>query len=189
MDGVRRSSCNLPFADATSSVFSWCALAGEMTSKAELLRSDRLRSLPLSSVGVTRSVSIVLLLGCDGPSTSVSSDVDLSRLPLREIGRGDSVFDLVSMSTSSVTAAEASGIALAGSGDDESLSICISSKPSLLDRQPDVDARNSSGHEELCDRGSSGGGLLDGVGMVTLVMSDGYRMSCGTAARDRRVRR
>lgn len=111
---------------------------------------------------------------CEGPSISAFSGVGVEESPILESGRGDSELDLDMMSTSSAiitaaaVAAEDPASELTTSRDDASLSTCISSsKPSLSGRQDEVDARSSSGQEELCDRGgNSGGGLLDGVGIV-----------------------
>jgi hypothetical protein len=72
------------------------------------------------------------------------------------------------MSPAIAVADTSGGGALTGSGadDDESLSTCMASVSSCSDRQGDTDARSSSGHDELWDRGGrSGGGLLEGVGM------------------------
>lgn len=168
----------MPCDDTTmSSILSLSALAGDVMSKAEAPRSVRTLSL---SADVMRSCcwSTVLLLDGAGPSISAFSGVGVEVWSILESGRGDAELDLDTISTSSAMAVDAAvavgaaaaedpASALAESGDDASLSMCISSNPSLSGRQDEVDARNSSGHEELCDRGgNSGGGLLDGVGIV-----------------------
>lgn len=168
MDGVEKSSCIVLVGATASSILSLSMLAGDTMSKAELLRSEALRMPRPSSPDVTSwSISESLLCVCEGPSSSVSSVDCLEASRLLESGRGDSVCDREEASTSSTFAVDDPGSACAGSGDEESLSTCISSRPSWSGRHEDVDARSSSGHEELCDRGgSSGGGLLDGVGIV-----------------------
>lgn len=118
---------------------------------------------PLANASSSASVGLyVAVVESDGESAR-SEERIVGSVPLLESGLGDSVAESKSEMAASV------GGALTGSGDDESTSwpsIFISS-PSWSGRQLLRDASSISGHEELCVRGGrSGGGLLEGVGML-----------------------